>query len=94
MVHARWVLLQSRMSTKKDQFRLVRRHPWLVILNFGGELVYPEAESTSAAVISAIPDAWGFIVIEMVQAILNGFGDVSFSQIPLKFFKTLKIFSQ
>ena len=91
MVHARWVLLQSRMSTKTDQSRLVWRHPWLVMLNFGGELVYPEAESTSAAVISAIPDAWGFIVIEMVQAILNGFEDVSFSQI---FFKTLKISCQ
>ena len=48
-----------------------------VTLNFGGELVYPEAESTSAALISAIPDAWGFIVIEIVQAILNGFENVS-----------------
>lgn len=50
----------------------------LVTLNFGGELVYPEAESTSAAVISAIPDAWGFIVVELVQAILNGSENVSF----------------
>ena len=48
----------------------------LVTLNFGGELVYPEAESKSAAVISAIPDVWGFIVVEVVQAILNGFENV------------------
>ena len=41
--------------------------------------MYPEPESTSAALISAIPDAWGFIVIELVQAILNGFEDVSLS---------------
>ena len=27
--------------------------------------------------ISVIPDAWGFIVIEVVQLILNGFEDVS-----------------
>ena len=52
-------------------------HSPSVTLNFGGELVYPEAESTSASLISAIPDAWGFIVIEVVQAILNGFQDVS-----------------
>ena len=39
--------------------------------------MYPEPESTSAALISAIPDAWGFIVIELVQAIVNGFEDVS-----------------
>jgi len=42
-----------------------------VTFNFGGELIYPEAESTSTALLSVAPDIWGIAAIEIVKYILS-----------------------
>lgn len=42
-----------------------------VTFSFGGELVYPEPESTSTALLSVMPDLWGIFAIEIVKHFLN-----------------------
>ena len=45
-----------------------------ILLNFGGELIYPESESTSSSIMLMFNNGVSVIILEILSAIVTKFG--------------------
>ena len=45
-----------------------------ILLNFGGELIYPESESTSSSIMLMFNNGVSVIILEILSAVVTKFG--------------------